>query len=244
MAFGQPVELVPHLDKAKVIVALDADFLGLDTPSVLPTKQYSPRAQIRVGSGFRKGEPAVCGGEPVLADRRERGPSFADAFGRSEAVRDGSGVGAGRRAGTECRAGSTDKRGKFLAAVVKDLKAAGKGGAGDGRSAAARDCACDGGGNQLDAGQRSDRLRQGRQGRRWSRCAEIPGRRNGVGAGTDAGDPGRQSGVHGAGRSAIRGRHFESRQLRFIWASTTTKRRRRRSGTFRKRIFSKAGAMR
>ena len=125
MAFGQPLDVHPQFDKAKVVVALDADFLGLDSPTPLPTKQFSKGRQACVRRRSRKDQPAVCGRKPVFADRRECGSSAAHAGRGSEAVRDGSGGGAGRGAGTERGRAAADKRAKFLAAVVKDLKAAG-----------------------------------------------------------------------------------------------------------------------
>ena len=41
LAFGAPVQPVFHLDKAGVILALDADFLGLDSPAVTYTRDFS-----------------------------------------------------------------------------------------------------------------------------------------------------------------------------------------------------------
>lgn len=46
MAFGQPMEPHYQFDKADVVVALDADFLGLDAVSVLPVKQFSSRRKV------------------------------------------------------------------------------------------------------------------------------------------------------------------------------------------------------
>ena len=56
--------------------------------------------------------------------------------------------------------GGGDKRAKFLAAVVKDLKAAGAEGAGGGGSAAAGERARDRGADQSDAGQRGGYLHE------------------------------------------------------------------------------------
>ena len=47
LAFGQALKVHPQFDKAKVIVALDADFLGLDSATPLPTKQFSKRRTSR-----------------------------------------------------------------------------------------------------------------------------------------------------------------------------------------------------
>mgnify|MGYP000952848130 CR=1 FL=1 len=46
MAFGQPLEPHYQFDKADVVLALDADFLGLDSTSVLPIKQFSSRRRV------------------------------------------------------------------------------------------------------------------------------------------------------------------------------------------------------
>ena len=117
---------MPQFDKAKVVVALDHDFLNLDAPAPFFTTAFSKRRQRGIGRRSRQDEPAVCGGEPVLAHRRERGsPAAHEGLGRA-AVRGRSGCGAGRDAGFERgRNAGGDKRAKFLAAVVKDLKAAG-----------------------------------------------------------------------------------------------------------------------
>lgn len=46
MAFGQALEAHYQFDKADVVVALDADFLGLDAVSVLPVKQFSKKRRV------------------------------------------------------------------------------------------------------------------------------------------------------------------------------------------------------
>ncbi|MEP6962572.1 MAG: TAT-variant-translocated molybdopterin oxidoreductase, partial [Acidobacteriota bacterium] len=46
IAFGQALFVHPQFDKAKVILSLDADFLGGDSPSPLATKQFSKRRAI------------------------------------------------------------------------------------------------------------------------------------------------------------------------------------------------------
>ncbi|MGE5648188.1 MAG: Fe-S-cluster-containing hydrogenase [Acidobacteriota bacterium] len=43
LAFGTPVQPLYHFDQAGVILALDADFLGLDSPTVAYTKDFSRR---------------------------------------------------------------------------------------------------------------------------------------------------------------------------------------------------------
>ena len=46
LSADQPLIAHPQYDKAKVVVSLDADFLGLDSPTPLPTKQFSKRRRI------------------------------------------------------------------------------------------------------------------------------------------------------------------------------------------------------
>ncbi len=46
LAFGQPVITRIKFDKPDVIVSLDDDFLGLDTPTVLPMKEFSRRRRV------------------------------------------------------------------------------------------------------------------------------------------------------------------------------------------------------
>src|SRR5262249_58593328 len=45
-AFGQALNVAPQFDKAKVILSLDYDFLGLDNPTPLPTKLFSKRHRV------------------------------------------------------------------------------------------------------------------------------------------------------------------------------------------------------
>ena len=49
MAFGQRLEAHYQYDKAAVVCAIDNDFLGLDSPTVLPTKQFSARRRAEDG---------------------------------------------------------------------------------------------------------------------------------------------------------------------------------------------------
>jgi molybdopterin-containing oxidoreductase family iron-sulfur binding subunit len=46
LAFGQAVDVLPQYDKAKVILSLDADFLGLDSTTPLPTRLFSKRRRF------------------------------------------------------------------------------------------------------------------------------------------------------------------------------------------------------
>ncbi len=127
LAFGQTVDAHPQFDKAKVIVALDADFLGLDWATPLPTKQFSRGRRIAGEEDLEKfsrlyaveSQFSLTGAN---ADHRLRmrgsevkqfAADLAGALGAMPAL--------------NVVGNATDKRGKFLAAVVKDLKAAGSG---------------------------------------------------------------------------------------------------------------------
>ena len=46
LAFGQPVNVHPQFDKAKVILSLDYDFLGTDYPTPLATKLFSKNRHV------------------------------------------------------------------------------------------------------------------------------------------------------------------------------------------------------
>ncbi len=138
---------------------------------------------------------------------------------------------------------------KFLAAVVKDLKAAGK----DAlvitsprqpaivhALALLMNQTLGSLGNTIEivkvAYRGSRRKRRGR--------AEGPGWGNVRGPGLDAGDAGRKSGLHRARRFAVRREPCQGRQLPFTWAYDPTKPPRCPSGICPRRIISKAGATR
>jgi MoCo/4Fe-4S cofactor protein with predicted Tat translocation signal len=125
MAFGQVVDVQPQYDKAKVIVALDCDFLGLDSPTPLPTKQFSQGRKLASEAEFEKvnrlyaveSQFSITGAN---ADHRLRMKSsdvkqFAIDLAASLGAVSGLNI-----------VGGGDKRAKFLAALVKDLKTAGK----------------------------------------------------------------------------------------------------------------------
>jgi len=124
MAFGEAMEARPSFDKAKVIVALDADFLGQDSVTPLPTKQFSRRRKVRTEADFEKlnrlyaveAQYSLTGSN---ADHRLR---MKAAEVKQFAIDLASSLGA--VSGLNVM-GGVDKRAKFLAAVVKDLKAAG-----------------------------------------------------------------------------------------------------------------------
>jgi MoCo/4Fe-4S cofactor protein with predicted Tat translocation signal len=131
IAFGQPLAVHPRYDQADVIVALDCDFLGLDSPTVLPVKQFSKGRRPDIG------EPTA-----EQPKREELGP-----MNRLYAVESNYSI-TGAMADHRLRmrlsevkafavdlagalgitlslnvVNSTDKRSKLLAAIVKDLKA-------------------------------------------------------------------------------------------------------------------------
>jgi len=124
LAFGQPLTVQPQYDKAKVVLALDADFLGLDSPTPLPTKQFSKRRRIESEEDLEKmnrlymveAQFSITG---MNADHRLRlKPSEVNQFAVDLAASLGAVPGLNV-------VGGGDRRAKFLAAVVKDLKAAG-----------------------------------------------------------------------------------------------------------------------
>jgi MoCo/4Fe-4S cofactor protein with predicted Tat translocation signal len=127
MAFGQPVDLAAQYDKAKVIVALDCDFLGLDSPTALPTKQYSKGRKFSSDEDFEKANRlyavesqfSLTGANADHRLRMRSGDVKQFAIDLASAL--------GAVAGLNVVQAASDKRAKFLAAVVKDLKAAGAG---------------------------------------------------------------------------------------------------------------------
>jgi MoCo/4Fe-4S cofactor protein with predicted Tat translocation signal len=126
-AFGQPVELLPQLDKAKVIVALDADFLGLDSPTVVPTKQFSKGRKFSSEEDFDKANRlyAVESQFSLTGANADHRLRMRSGEVKQFAMDLASSLGA--VPGLNVMQGASDKRAKFLAAVVKDLKAAGPG---------------------------------------------------------------------------------------------------------------------
>jgi MoCo/4Fe-4S cofactor protein with predicted Tat translocation signal len=124
LAFGQKLTVHPQYDKAKVVLALDADFLGLDSPTPLPTKQFSKRRRIASEEDLEKmnrlymveAQFSITG---MNADHRLRlKPSEVQQFATDLAASLGAAPGLNV-------VGGGDRRAKFLAAAVKDLKSAG-----------------------------------------------------------------------------------------------------------------------
>ena len=123
LAFGQKLTVHPQYDKAKVVLSLDSDFLGLDSPTALPTKQFSKRRRITTEEDLEKlnrlymveAQFSITG---MNADHRLRmKPSEVAQFAMDLAASLGAVPGMYTMSG--------DKRGKFIGAVVKDLKSAG-----------------------------------------------------------------------------------------------------------------------
>ena len=126
MAFGQA--LYPHAayDKAKVVVALDHDFLNLDAPAPFFTTAFAKRRKVGSEEDLDKmnrlyaveSQFSLTGAN---ADHRLR---MKGSDVRQFAADLAAALGAMPGLNVVGNAGG-DKRAKFLAAVVKDLKAAG-----------------------------------------------------------------------------------------------------------------------
>ncbi len=126
LAFGQPYYIHPKLDKAKVILALDSDFLGLDSPSPFFTTLFSKRRKVNGEADLEsmnrlyavESQFSLTGANADHrlrmrgADVRQFAQDLAGALGAMPAL-------------NVVNNGAADKRAKFLAAVAKDLKAAG-----------------------------------------------------------------------------------------------------------------------
>ena len=124
MAFGQPLYGHPKYDKAKVILALDCDFLGVDSPAPFMTTLFAKRRRVESEEDLDnmnrlyavESQFSLTGAN---ADHRLRMKGsdvkqFAlDLAGQLGAI---SGLNV---------VNNNDKRGKFLSALAKDLKAAG-----------------------------------------------------------------------------------------------------------------------
>jgi len=124
LAFGQAVNVHPQFDKAKVILSLDYDFLGADFPTPLATKLFSKNRHVDSEADLEKisrlyvveSQFSLTGANAEHRLRMQGGEvqKFATDLA---AVLGASPVGG---------ATTGDKRTKFIAALAKDLKAAGK----------------------------------------------------------------------------------------------------------------------
>jgi MoCo/4Fe-4S cofactor protein with predicted Tat translocation signal len=126
LAFGQPYYTHPKFDKAKVIVSLDFDFLGMDSPSPFMTTLFTRGRRVESEEDLDKmnrlymveSQFSITGAN---ADHRLRmKPSDVRQFAIELAAALGAMPGL-----NVVNNGGADKRARFLAAVVKDLKAAG-----------------------------------------------------------------------------------------------------------------------
>ncbi len=122
MASGQDVE--PHFlfDKADVVFSLDCDFLGLDSSSILPVKQYSRRRKVeKPGDDLNRLYSAEANYSITgsMADHRLR-VKVGDIGALALALAKELNV-----SGAELKVvgGASDKSNKFVAALAKDLAA-------------------------------------------------------------------------------------------------------------------------
>ncbi|MEQ1884104.1 MAG: TAT-variant-translocated molybdopterin oxidoreductase [Bryobacteraceae bacterium] len=126
LAFGQQLYVHPHFDQASVILALDNDFLGLDSPSPFMTKLYSKGRRVESEEDLDKmnrlyaveSQFSITGAN---ADHRLR---MTGAEVKQFAIDLAAALGAMPALNVVNNA-ANDKRAKFLAVLVKDLKTAG-----------------------------------------------------------------------------------------------------------------------
>jgi len=123
MAFGQALETHYLYDQAEVIFSLDSDFLGLDSPTVQPLKQFSTKRRVSDPKDemnrlyVAESNFTMTG---AMADNRLRVKSTeAGALAVSLAFE----LNVGNTPFKVLTAVETDKGKKFIAAVAKDLAA-------------------------------------------------------------------------------------------------------------------------
>ncbi len=123
MAFGQPLETHYLYDQADVIFSLDSDFLGLDSPTVQPLKQFSKKRRVSDPKDemnrlyVAESNFTMTG---AMADNRLRVKSTeAGALAVSLAFE----LNVGNTPFKVLTAVETDKGKKFISAVAKDLAA-------------------------------------------------------------------------------------------------------------------------
>ena len=123
MAFGQPLETHYLYDQAEVVFSLDSDFLGLDSPTVQPLKQFSKKRRV---SDPKDGMNRLYVAESnftmtgAMADNRLRVKSTeAGALAVSLAFA----LNVGNTPFKVLTAVETDKGKKFVVAAAKDLAA-------------------------------------------------------------------------------------------------------------------------
>jgi MoCo/4Fe-4S cofactor protein with predicted Tat translocation signal len=123
LAFGQALNVHPQFDKASVVLALDYDFLGLDYPAPLATKLFSKRRRVETEEDMEKlarlyaveSQFSLTGANAEHRLRLRGGEIKQFALDLATAL----------GATTGGAAPGNDRRGKFLTALAKDLKAAG-----------------------------------------------------------------------------------------------------------------------
>lgn len=121
LAFGQPLQPHYRFDQADVVVALDCDFLGLDTLSAQPVKQFSARRRPEEGRELNRlyaveSNFTVTG---AMADHRLRARASDVASIALALARELNVTGAELKVLGE----SGGRQRQFLAAVAKDLLA-------------------------------------------------------------------------------------------------------------------------
>jgi molybdopterin-containing oxidoreductase family iron-sulfur binding subunit len=120
MAFGQALTVAPQYDKASVILSLDHDFLGLDYPSPLATKLFSKRRRVESEEDLEKVSRLYVAEArfSLTGANAEHRLRMKGAEVKQFALDVLAVLGGAAPSGEE-------KRAKFIAAVAKDLKAAG-----------------------------------------------------------------------------------------------------------------------
>ncbi len=123
MAFGQALEAQYRFDQADVVFSLDSDFLGLDSPTVQPLKQFSAKRRVTdPKSGMNRLYVAESNFTMTgaMADNRLRVKSTeAGALAISLAME----LNAGNTPFQVLNAVESGKGKKFIAAAAKDLAA-------------------------------------------------------------------------------------------------------------------------
>ena len=123
LAFGQHFEAHYAYDKADVVVALDADFLGLDSQSILPVKQFSAKRRVanhesKINRLYAAESNYTVTG--AMADHRLR-LRASDVGALAVALAKELNVGGGELKVLSSKPGAAEK---FVAAVAKELLAA------------------------------------------------------------------------------------------------------------------------
>ncbi len=119
LAFGQPLNVHPQFDRARVIVSLDHDFLGLDTPAPLATKLFSRRRRVESEEDLeRLSRLYVVESQFSLTGANAEHRLRVKGSEVRQFARD-------LLAALSTPPAGEDRRAKFLAAAAADLRAAG-----------------------------------------------------------------------------------------------------------------------